>query len=326
MIPPNLARRPQGATLIEVLVTIGIVSILASLLLPSVQSAREAARRMGCGNNAKQVALAVLSYESTYRFLPPGGVMRGPWQSGLSGITWTICILPYLEEENLYNRYSPGLYNTHESNAFVRTSFVKSLSCPSDVNRWQTGQPESGPGAALNWATGSYRACSGYSDGKPRPGGGSWFDANNLLPLHWRGAMHHVGTGVLRQERVADILDGSSNTMLFGEYATPPCGPEQVCPRTTFWAYTYTSYNQSSVCSPCGSRTLLGSYGACNGRAGVGGVNACKRGWGGFHSTAFFTGRCDGSVHPVSKDVDMLALSAAATIAGHEIALPTHLE
>lgn len=317
-IARSCRRSQSGFTIIEILVVLGILSLMIALLLPAVQYARESARSASCRNNLKQLGLAIHGYHGSERSFPPGGITEGSWRDTLSGSTWTVAILPHLEQDHLYHLYSSSDFNESPRNADVRRMHLPVMSCTSDINSGKAGYPESGPGRELLYATGSYRAVSGRSDGLPRPDGGSWYDSKNSLPRHWRGAMHHVGTGGLRTERFSDVTDGVSTTLLVGEYATPRCGPEDVCPRTTFWAYTYTSYNQSSVCPECGPRTLIGDYGNCATTGGQGDHHACKRGWGGFHPQAFFATWCDGSVRSISHTGDMEVLGAMATIAGNE--------
>src|SRR4051812_9551023 len=94
----NVARRRTAFTLIELLVVMAIISILIGLLLPAVQQAREAASRSSCGNNLRQIGLAIHQYEGDFRRLPP---------SRLSDLhaTWAVFILPYLEQQALYNMW-----------------------------------------------------------------------------------------------------------------------------------------------------------------------------------------------------------------------------
>jgi prepilin-type N-terminal cleavage/methylation domain-containing protein/prepilin-type processing-associated H-X9-DG protein len=97
----------NGFTLIELLVVIAIIAVLISLLLPAVQSAREAARRTQCNNNMKQIGLALHNYHDTNGSFPPGGVewsaAAGPWTGNQTKMSWRALILPYMEQGNLYN-------------------------------------------------------------------------------------------------------------------------------------------------------------------------------------------------------------------------------
>ena len=114
----RLRIRKRGFTLIELLVVIAIIAVLVSLLLPAVQQAREAARRTQCKNNLKQLGLALMNYESTYRIFPNGSNV--PWgraggdnahidYTGPFGPNWAVSILPYIDQQNLYNANLPNL-------------------------------------------------------------------------------------------------------------------------------------------------------------------------------------------------------------------------
>jgi prepilin-type N-terminal cleavage/methylation domain-containing protein/prepilin-type processing-associated H-X9-DG protein len=306
------ARRPaRGAafTLIELLVVMAVISVLIGLTLSAVQRVRVAAARAACANNLKQIGLALHNYHATHGQLPAGGVTEGPCCNSVSKDTWTIHVLPYLEQEALYRKYDFSKFNEDPANAVVRTTFVKVYACPADPGPFTPVAPESGPGGSgVLYMPGSYRGVSGMSDGE------GFFD--NYDPKHptdltkpWRGPLHTVWKPLgLGAERLTDIQDGTSSTLLVGEYATST-HPN----RRTLWACTYTSYNQSSAVAQ--ARTLVNDYDRCQAIGGPGDPNACKRGWGSFHGTGVNFVMCDGSVRWVSQSVDLNTFTALATIA-----------
>ena len=115
-------RMRQGFTLIELLVVIAIISILIALLLPAVQQARESARRSQCQNNLKQIGLALHNYHDNNRMFPPGGTTLGRCCNTPSGITWTISLLPYLDQGIANRMLSIVGFRGEEDNAFTVTA------------------------------------------------------------------------------------------------------------------------------------------------------------------------------------------------------------
>jgi prepilin-type processing-associated H-X9-DG protein len=302
---------------------------------------------MSCSHNLKPLALACHNYHDTYNLFPAGNYTPGNCCGTLSGSNWAIDTLPFIEQENLFKRYvqvippaAPNVNTANNSppNAFVRSQHVKTHQCPSDPNVGKLGQPASGPApVTADYAFGSYRAVSGFSGITGRV----FWDTcepdliaqlpaplNTALPQQWKGVMHSIGATHSRcpqggPEKMTSIIDGTSNTALIGEYYNL-----DVPRRSTFWAYSYTSYNQSSIQDQ--SRTINNRYGVAGSPLGCcpngscanlpGQDHACKRGFGSTHTGGLNFAFADGSVRFVSNNVDMRILGTAATIAGGEVA------
>lgn len=330
--------RKSGFTLIELLVVIAIIAILIGLLLPAVQKVREAAARAKCANNLKQIGLALHNHHDVKGTFPPGGMQTG--NNGTDCYTnWAVEILPFMEQEALYKKYNQALLNTTATNLAVGQQRVPTYECPSDQLAGKLEQPASGPGSGQQWMHGSYRAVSGvivttvswgcwdtFEYGN-WPAGGQ-FSSTSKGVLHGTGAAYNgipaqnggsaPGVGVMGgPEKFASVIDGTSNTLMVGELTF-----RDVTRRATFWAYTYASYNQSSISD--NSCTLNNSYNDCAAVNADGyGDQMCKRGFGSNHARGLNFVMADGSVRFVSYSVSIPILRASATIAGGEaIGLP----
>ena len=167
-------RNRLGFTLVELLVVIAIIGILVGLLLPAVQAAREAARRMQCSNNLKQLGLAILNYESAIKRLPPGGLhLRDGFGADSSstswGPNWLTMLLPYVEQASLFNQYDRTALFARNSPLVVGTK-VPTYACPSDSQELPFDGAGSFNGVATQFARGNY-ACNG--------GGGNSFSTGD---------------------------------------------------------------------------------------------------------------------------------------------------
>jgi prepilin-type N-terminal cleavage/methylation domain-containing protein/prepilin-type processing-associated H-X9-DG protein len=199
----------RGFTLVELLVVIAIIGILVGLLLPAVQAAREAARRMQCSNNLKQLGLAAQNFESAYKMLPssvrPGGLTTLP---RVAGLTFT---LPYIEQSVLYDRYDQSRNWFDPVNLPVTSSRVATFACPSTPNPERLdGVPERSPWTPTFVATTDYSPTIGV-DQRLRTSG--LIDPTGDLT----GALPKNGKPKFR-----DITDGLSQTILYGESAGRP--------------------------------------------------------------------------------------------------------
>jgi prepilin-type N-terminal cleavage/methylation domain-containing protein/prepilin-type processing-associated H-X9-DG protein len=207
----------RGFTLVELLVVITIIGILIALLLPAVQAAREAARRMQCQNNLKQIALALHNYESSYGVLPPGGLALS--SGGSYGTSWWVRILPYVEADNVAARYDysqGGWLGSNPSAAtLLRDQQFPFMYCPSSTLQRKVLNAAAGQvGYDQNVQSPTYTGIEGAADGT----------ATNIFSARSANAFTAVGWastgGVLIMNRaipVAEITDGTSNTLAIGE-------------------------------------------------------------------------------------------------------------
>jgi prepilin-type N-terminal cleavage/methylation domain-containing protein/prepilin-type processing-associated H-X9-DG protein len=338
MVPCSFfaGRRPRtGFTLIELLVVIAIIAILIGLLVPAVQKVREAAANTQCRNNLKQIGLAVMTYYDSYKKFPAGHECRAADGRGKTDGTsaspyyfsnWAIQILPYLEQEPLFKMYNNSVPNDDPANMGVRQTYLAIYSCPSDPNINQLITPGSTFGKGKNgpYMTGSYRGVAGINDAAPPPTptssppdwGGYPNEMTDLMGwgpgLATRGVLHGVDDwNNLKNEKIQNIVDGTSNTLLVGERAT-----RTTVNRGTFWANSFNLYSLSS--GGIQSASLLNDYNACTGLV-VGDAYPCKYGWGSFHNGGINFVCCDGHVVTISSGIDMSVFQALCTIAGNEV-------
>ena len=189
-------RARRGFTLIELLVVIAIIAVLIALLLPAVQQAREAARRTQCKNNLKQLGLAIHNYHDTVGTFPIEAIhtFQPQGTAAARNYTWLTFLLPYFEQAPLYNQinFSAPLWGQMNGNTEVRATKLSGLNCPSDSG-W--GDPSRTRGFA--WT--DYAGACGWD---------MWD-----RPDDQHGGIFTAMTAV----RIADITDGTSNTIMVGE-------------------------------------------------------------------------------------------------------------
>lgn len=318
------SRRQSGFTLIELLVVIAIIGVLVALLLPAVQSAREAARRLSCRNNLKQIGLAMHNYHGTHRCLPPG---RGAVLPAV--FSAHAYLLPYIEQANLQNQidftsapttFSVGPSTTYSgaANFAAATTAVQTFLCPSDA----------GPGRV----PGSQFGATNYA-GNAGSGTVAFGSLENSDGVFYRGSSISF----------RDLTDGTTHTVAFSErtlgsgMATASSSPPHI--ERFMWELPLGVDPTPANCVAAssgdwfaerGGKWILGNYGntlynhfyAPNAEA-----------WDCMNMTQRFalgTARslhpggatvllCDGSVRFVSDNIDLVIWRAIATRQGGEI-------
>lgn len=280
-------RQRLGFTLVELLVVIAIIGILVALLLPAVQAAREAARRMSCTNHLHQIAIATHNYHDTYGKLPPAST--APNLAGSSGFA---AVLPFLEQGATYSRYDFARGNSDPINLAAVSQRISTYLCPSCV----FARPVPlGNCDANNRAPGSYAFSTGSRD--------PWGTNNGAIATH-----------AMTPTNFASIIDGTSTTLLAGEshwnfkdytFTSGPCAG-QVRGGFTYWSSPYPLATAFTTRGPFNPKSMSGDANRLsNFRSNhPGGVNLAN---------------VDGSVRFWSETVSHLVLDAAATRDGGEI-------
>ncbi len=214
----------QGFTLVELLVVIAIIGVMVGLLLPAVQAAREAARRMSCGNNFKQIGLGLHNYHAAYNRLPMQ--MGGTRDCGTNmdndlNLSCLVGLTPFIEQQALWEQISnPLVVGTtnypamgpviDDGNYIPWRTQVATIRCPSDPTEATSGQFGITNYAPCIGDTGFESAYNGIGSNGGIDGHGTWGDA----------ALARFDRGVFRGRHFTnfrDILDGTANTIMFGE-------------------------------------------------------------------------------------------------------------
>jgi prepilin-type N-terminal cleavage/methylation domain-containing protein/prepilin-type processing-associated H-X9-DG protein len=314
----------QAFTLIELLVVIAILAVLIGLLLPAVMKVREAANRMSCSNNLKQLSLALHLYEHNFRKFPPGRVIGPMPRAGVPQAVshgWGPFILAYIEQQALADAYRWDLGNTDPANQPVVTTPLKVFQCPSaEADRYYYTGPfaryggmaacgDYGPTWGADAALVSLRLIDQPRDflyfipaGSPNP---------NSIPDLW------VYRGVLvpnQMTRIRDIADGTSNTILLAEDAGRPQlwrAGSQILDQPDVVGGPWEAFYSGFVVR--GSNPDGSSPGPCS-------INCTNnREVYSFHPGGANAAYADGSVHFLRADIDIRILAALVTQAGGEV-------
>jgi prepilin-type N-terminal cleavage/methylation domain-containing protein/prepilin-type processing-associated H-X9-DG protein len=333
----------RGFTLVELLVVIAIIGIMVGLLLPAVQSAREAARRMQCANNLKQIGLSLHNYESTFRYLPPSRIEFDPTPAQVAAgrvmhhTGWQSMVLPYLEEMALYETYQKNMSWFDERNLPATTTSVKSFRCPS------ASDSRTMPTEAMF----ASRSLPTYAIGLPTFGSSDYGAVNNIRRSVWvihgsempgaiqrelPGAMF-VPKGEARGVKMSEILDGLSNTICIVEDAGRPevwisgrMSPNPNLPGNPFsveegwgWADLQDSFSlDGSDNLGNANKTNKNTFNVTNNGTCM--INCINDGEiYSFHPGGAHALRCDGSVQFMNSQMDGLIIAALATKAASEV-------
>jgi prepilin-type N-terminal cleavage/methylation domain-containing protein len=306
-------RSRSGFTLIELLVVMAIIALLISLLLPAVQKAREAANRISCINNLKQIALATHNYEGTEKCLPPARILllNNDNDDGdlkvRGGATWAVFLLPYMDQFNAYEHWNLGAWY-HYQVPQVREFNVINYFCPSR-RRPNDNPPLSISGDLLAFAGPPINDDDGDGHWVQIPGALADYACNMGPSLGMaRGAFNlNNPPGFNKGLTFSKIRDGLSNTIFYGEKNIP-----------------YSYWGQAGWdCS-----TYDGDMPGCSSR--VGGLGApiafsdrdYRWVFGSSHPTVCNFAFGDGSVHSLSKSISPLVLGLLTDIADGESVPP----
>jgi prepilin-type N-terminal cleavage/methylation domain-containing protein len=348
----SIAKSPRAFTLVELLVVIAIIGVLVALLLPAIQAAREAARRTQCINNMKQIGIAVQNYHDSRKELPPNRTYDG-------NQTWSVLILPYLEQAQVANLWDPMRGCFYDQTFQMRTSIVDSFYCPS-MNH------ESRILIFRSIGSGITSDGHGHSDTDTAP---------EAIGLGWHGSISDyraVAGSTCRVENLGlnsatvpffnvSILKGTGNSVQYmADGPAPQCHPDKAVRGgagnrgiTTFRAET----SLKSISDGTSHTAFAGEVGRASAEANHAfngdhfpgmwmgeylpdeGHDFCQRcdlppkpavgnppessygdtGFGSNHPGVVVFGMCDASVQSISKDVNTVILDNLATRAGGEI-------
>ncbi len=313
---PTSAKYPRrslrGAfTLVELLVVIAIIGVLVGLLLPAVQAAREAARRMSCSNNLKQIGLGLHTYHDTFRVFPYG------WDD--RGMTWSGHILPQIEQANLYQTLifqesGPGNWDSDGSpNEIATSTVISTYRCPSMALKEHldyNGIPERVPG--------SYRGSAGTESSS---------DDTSTAVAGTKGLENLDQDGIFyacSKTKFRDIIDGTSNTIMIGESYTDP----EFVKDGQGMDYWYIGSPQADPCR-CDGGTGGSEFSEVVGTT-IAQINAIRKApttsgylmelsFGSYHVGGAHFSMSDGAVRFITDSLDMETYKAIGSRDGHEI-------
>ena len=287
---------PSAFTLVELLVVITIIGILIALLLPAVQAAREAARRLNCSSNFRQAAMALHNYHSANNCFPVGSYETPLSASTMGGYwSWSTYILPYIEQQSLYDLidfkqpYFDTPFVSGSRNTQAMATKISTYTCPSDPQGGE-GVQESGPTllCSMTNMVAVTDSCYAYD-----PSSGFTYNARAFPEVD--GIF-----GGIRRCAIADIKDGTTNTLALGEITGKGSGTKI----GHFWIAdnflsTFTGIN--------------GPFTVPGGTYPTGTTGMYDTGFASFHPGGCHFAMADGSVQFLSQSTSQAVLAALTT-------------
>jgi prepilin-type N-terminal cleavage/methylation domain-containing protein len=327
-------RRFTGFTLVELLVVIAIIGVLIALLLPAVQAAREAARRMQCSNHIKQMSLGCHNYHDIHQTFPSGKISYSYTNTTSCRNPWGVALLPFIEQQALFATFDPNFtpYDSTQPSdnfTFYKTP-IQTYRCPSDLPPKSTQIPDysqpyvvgtTGANSTnkYEFAVASYRGIGGFSLNTAvrwdNPVGGGLGTSQHTAGFY--GVFRVCGmvssgsaTTALRTNWSAlgfeSIADGSSNTLCFAERHYDEIRPDH----SAFWANANASlaiitfrhgYSEMLKVNKIGFTTIQGT------------TSMALAAMGSYHSGGMNCGVADGSVRFISETIDTGTPTASIT-------------